>query len=532
MSEEKGTTANVGEAALAAHAAGKAAPPEGKKKARKNRTATQGEDLTPEQREQLGKVPLVTMKLTELRPAAYNPRRISTEALGGLGDSLLEFGLVQPVVWNRRTGNVVIGHQRLDRLLHFGVEATDVYVVDLDEIAEKRLNVASNNPAIMGDFTASLAGLLEELKAAGEEEFKALRFDELAKLEDIGPPKEDDGDGAGKEVDADKAVDTLGVDAGGYLRIYCALGCEFDIGKGRCPHGCPYCFIAASRMEGQLTKAKPVRDRDIIAAVEAAKLNRGLFMTGACIDPCIPGLEGALKTTLDACREAGVPARFSTKNPGWLLRAARENKYPLDKLGVRMAAAFWTDAKGKEAEPGAPLVSERLAACREMSEEGADVIIRCAPLFLGYYDGLDEALSAVPLAQRVVCDPFRFSMTWSNRRISIGRLLDKDDHSVERYIRRWDKAGTIYGPYHWFEYDVDPLGQELEKVKAIAHAHGMKFGICDVRTGLACACLNDPPYHCCTKQVENIPYDRDTFGCMLVDGRIGELEVPALKNCV
>lgn len=186
-------------------------PTKAKKPRKKNRTAAQGEELTPEQKAVLGRVPLVSMKLTDLRPAAYNPRKITTEALGGLGHSILEFGLVQPVVWNRRTGNVVIGHQRLDRLLHFGVEETDVYVVDLDEAAEKRLNIASNNPATIGEFTKALGDLLVEIKAAGDDEFAALRFDELAEIEEIELPGAGDGGGVIVQGRGYKNLRTAGV---------------------------------------------------------------------------------------------------------------------------------------------------------------------------------------------------------------------------------------------------------------------------------------------------------------------------------
>jgi hypothetical protein len=54
-----------------------------------------------------------TKAIADLVPAPYNPRTISSEALAGLRGSVERFGLVEPVVWNRRTGRVVGGHQRL-----------------------------------------------------------------------------------------------------------------------------------------------------------------------------------------------------------------------------------------------------------------------------------------------------------------------------------------------------------------------------------------------------------------------------------
>ena len=69
-----------------------------------------------------GRVQLERMRIADLAPAPYNPRQISEEALAGLGTSVDRFGLVEPVVWNRRTGNVVGGHQRLKVLQARGVE--------------------------------------------------------------------------------------------------------------------------------------------------------------------------------------------------------------------------------------------------------------------------------------------------------------------------------------------------------------------------------------------------------------------------
>ena len=42
-------------------------------------------------------------QITDLVPAPYNPRQISPEAPSGLRASVERFGLVEPVVWNRRT---------------------------------------------------------------------------------------------------------------------------------------------------------------------------------------------------------------------------------------------------------------------------------------------------------------------------------------------------------------------------------------------------------------------------------------------
>jgi len=118
--------------------------------------------------------------IADLDPAPYNPRAISPEALSGLQASVERFGLVEPVVWNKSTGHVVGGHQRLKVLQALGETETQVVVVDLPEADEKALNVALNSPAIAGEFTPELPALIAEIEAALPDLADELRFDDLA----------------------------------------------------------------------------------------------------------------------------------------------------------------------------------------------------------------------------------------------------------------------------------------------------------------------------------------------------------------
>ena len=82
-----------------------------------------------------------------LNPAAYNPRKDlkpGDKEYEKLKRSIAEFGFVEPVIWNRQTGNVVGGHQRLKVLLDMGVTDIDCVVIDLDLQREKALNIALN----------------------------------------------------------------------------------------------------------------------------------------------------------------------------------------------------------------------------------------------------------------------------------------------------------------------------------------------------------------------------------------------------
>lgn len=119
------------------------------------------------------------MNLSDLIPADYNPRQISDKALKGLQSSLKEFECVEFPVWNKRTGRLVGGHQRVKAMLANGETRADVVVVDLPETKEKALNVALNSPTIQGTFTADINTLIEEIRIDNLEIFSDLRFSEL-----------------------------------------------------------------------------------------------------------------------------------------------------------------------------------------------------------------------------------------------------------------------------------------------------------------------------------------------------------------
>jgi hypothetical protein len=120
--------------------------------------------------------------LARLRVAPYNPRcdlQPGSEAWKRLERSLDEFGLVQPIVWNERTGHVVGGHQRLAILRSRGVSEVDVAVVSLTASREKALNVALNNPRVGGDWDVTrLTQLVGDLKGDPEIDATLTGFDE------------------------------------------------------------------------------------------------------------------------------------------------------------------------------------------------------------------------------------------------------------------------------------------------------------------------------------------------------------------
>lgn len=108
------------------------------------------------------------VQITELKAAEYNPRKDlkpGDPEFEKLKRSLEQFGYVEPVIWNKTTGNVVGGHQRLKVLQTLGYTEVDCVVVELDSEKEKALNIALNK--ISGDWDKDkLALLITDLQAS------------------------------------------------------------------------------------------------------------------------------------------------------------------------------------------------------------------------------------------------------------------------------------------------------------------------------------------------------------------------------
>lgn len=151
------------------------------------------------------KMNIQTIPAGKLKAAAYNPRKDlkpGDPEYEKLRCSIEEFGYVEPVIWNQRTGNIVGGHQRFKVLAALGHTEIDCVVLDIDEQREKALNVALNK--IGGEFDIPLlTDLLRDLGDSGFDVsltgFDAAEMDELFSDKPAGKVKEDG-------FDADKAV--------------------------------------------------------------------------------------------------------------------------------------------------------------------------------------------------------------------------------------------------------------------------------------------------------------------------------------
>lgn len=101
----------------------------------------------------------------QIMNAPYNPRIMDAKAKKRLKQNIAKHGLVSALTWNKRTGNLVGGHQRLEQL--DALEGNKDYeltvcVVDVDEREEAALNVQLNNPSMQGEWDMDKLAMMSE----------------------------------------------------------------------------------------------------------------------------------------------------------------------------------------------------------------------------------------------------------------------------------------------------------------------------------------------------------------------------------
>lgn len=107
------------------------------------------------------------IQIQKINPAPYNPRQEmqpGSKDWRDLEASIQEHGLVEPLIWNRQTGNLVGGHRRLRILQHQGHQTVEVSEIDVPLEVEQRLNLRLNR--VGGEFDdRKLADLFDQMPA-------------------------------------------------------------------------------------------------------------------------------------------------------------------------------------------------------------------------------------------------------------------------------------------------------------------------------------------------------------------------------
>lgn len=87
------------------------------------------------------------ININELKPATYNPRKISDKAFADLVESERRYGIVDPLIVNNlpdRKNIIIGGHQRYRAAKELGLKTVPVVYVELDEARERELNLRLN----------------------------------------------------------------------------------------------------------------------------------------------------------------------------------------------------------------------------------------------------------------------------------------------------------------------------------------------------------------------------------------------------
>lgn len=103
---------------------------------------------------------MVSVHRSQIKEAEYNPRVINDQNYKDLKKSMKKIKLREPLIWNKISGNLVGGHQRLKVLddewqkKYKNLDYTLVVAaVELDKKQEIELNIALNNPRLMGEYS-------------------------------------------------------------------------------------------------------------------------------------------------------------------------------------------------------------------------------------------------------------------------------------------------------------------------------------------------------------------------------------------
>ncbi|WP_457635827.1 hypothetical protein [Persephonella sp.] len=112
-------------------------------------------------------------KVSELKPADYNPRKLNNEQYQNLRKSIEKFDQVDPVIINTN-GTIIGGHQRIQIYLDLGIDEIDVRIPDrkLTKKEEKELNIRLNKN--LGDWDLDILS-----KEFDREELKDWGFNDI-----------------------------------------------------------------------------------------------------------------------------------------------------------------------------------------------------------------------------------------------------------------------------------------------------------------------------------------------------------------
>ena len=463
-----------------------------------------------------------------MKKAKYNPRYISNLAKEGLEVSLKTFGVVEPIVWNRRSGNIVGGHQRFDILRKNGVTKADVVVVDLDEAEEHALNLTLNNPALMGRFTAEALPLIQDIRKQDEKLAKSLRLDRLRtdlrqELHLLDESRE--------------ITETVGKQQFASEHIFCGQPLFWDTSV-LCGFQCSYCYARISRIARPGTVSDPMRLRPTKTATPLfRKLKRidsppPALRIGVCSDPCQTPLHTSrMFEVMALAAYEGIVSQISTKNPADFVSGIARQADAVKSNAVLMVSFSTFDAKKAEVlEPRAPSPAERLAAMVEAQKMKIPILLRLQPYFEEFLpeSEVHRALEQIPKCCRVMVEFPRLKRIGKNQFAALEKARGQPLGAwcVQR------NCGEDYGKEQGcFGTRASVQRETARKILKTVNAHDVPVSFCGISTGWPCIDLSQCEHYCCEPGGEiqkRIGHEKNAILPMFKAGTLDRLFMPEL----
>jgi DNA modification methylase len=382
------------------------------------------------------------VRISKVNPAPYNPRKDlqpGDPEYQALARSLDEFGFVEPLVWNQRTGHLVGGHQRFKILVARGLREVDVSVVDLPLEREKALTIALNK--VEGDWDeVKLGALLKELQDMPGPDatitgFSQREIDHL--LRDLEPPKPEPDENVEQ---ATKAARALKVVRGqvwllGRHRLLCGDATDADDMER---------LMNGARVQAILTDPPYGMDKDIVGDEERAlwRLHRDAFAR-------LPVLEDATMICFHGTRRFPV-ALDAAERSGWqfqrMLWLSKPNDVTYPWRGwILKSEAILVFARGKgswvETHPFHHDTYEHNWAGREFEEKGKELVPGTSHPTVKPLVVVVDLLERICPAAGLVVDPFLGSGTTLIAAEQTGRTcygLEIESRYCAVAIARWE----------------------------------------------------------------------------------------------
>jgi hypothetical protein len=95
--------------------------------------------------------PTKVLPIEKVQPYFRNPRRIPSEAVEAVAESIRRYGYQQPIVVDK-DDVIIVGHTRLQALQRLGWKEVPVYVSDLPEDKAREYRLVDNRTSEMTDW--------------------------------------------------------------------------------------------------------------------------------------------------------------------------------------------------------------------------------------------------------------------------------------------------------------------------------------------------------------------------------------------